>query len=320
MKAAIIGYGNLGRGVEKALARQNDMTGIGIFTRRDPETVQSAGLPVYATDRLDEFDIDVCILCGGSATDLMTQTPDIVRRFNVVDSFDTHARIGEHFAAVDAAAKAGDKLGMISTGWDPGLFSLQRLIAQSVLPNGETHTFWGKGVSQGHSDALRRIDGVADAIQYTVPKEAAMAAVRSGQGARLTTRDKHLRVCYVVAEDGADTDAIRTTIVTMPNYFADYDTEVHFIDAKTMAAEHQGMPHGGTVMRRGETAPGMQQLYEFGLQLSSNPEFTAAVNVACARAVHRAYTEGRRGCVTVFDLPLAYWSPVPAADLYKSIL
>lgn len=321
MNVAIIGYGNLGRGVEIALAQQPDMTGVGIFTRRDPKTLTSLGLPVYALDTLTEHDdIDVCILCGGSATDLIEQTPSIVRHFNVVDSFDTHAKIPEHFATVEKNANDSDHLAMISTGWDPGLFSVQRLIAQSILPNGDTHTFWGRGVSQGHSDAIRRIDGVKMGVQYTVPKNDALKTVRRGEGSTLTTRDKHSRICYVVLEEGADPETIRQSIITMPHYFDEYDTEVHFITEEEMRNEHMAMPHGGRVLRYGHTQADVSHQYEFSLQLSSNPQFTAAVNVACARAVYRAHQAGMRGCVTIFDLPLSYLSPLAPKELYRTIL
>ncbi len=318
MKIAIVGYGNLGKGVETAVLRQDDMTLVGIFTRRDPSSLDTTS-PAYPVDRIGEFDIDVAILCGGSATDLMTQGPEMARITNVVDSFDTHARIPEH--AKDMAEAAGDeRLALISSGWDPGLFSLARLLGEAVLPEGSTHTFWGKGVSQGHSDAVRRIDGVKYAVQYTIPKEDAVAAVAEGRGDALTTRDKHLRSCYVVAHQDADKDAIRQAIVTMPNYFDEYDTDVHFIDEATFLAEHTAMPHGGQVLRRGETSDGTAQLISFSLTLESNPEFTAAVNVACARAVHRAHQEGRRGCCTIFDMPLSYLSPKPIDELVRTLL
>lgn len=318
MKIAIVGYGNLGKGVETAVLRQEDMTLVGIFTRRDPASLNTTS-PAYSVDRIGEFDIDVAILCGGSATDLMTQGPEMARMTNVVDSFDTHARIPEH--AKDMAEAAGDeRLALISTGWDPGLFSLARLLGEAVLPVGSTHTFWGKGVSQGHSDAVRRIDGVKYAVQYTIPKEDAVAAVAAGKGDTLTIRDKHLRSCYVVVKEDADKEAIRQAIVTMPNYFDEYDTEVHFIDEKTFLAEHTAMPHGGQVLRRGETSEGTAQLITFSLALESNPEFTAAVNVACARAVYRAHQEGRRGCCTIFDLPLSYLSPKPVDELVRTLL
>lgn len=320
MKIAIIGYGNLGRGVENAVRLQPDMELVGVFTRRNPETVETAGAPVYSVADIDRFEIDVAVLCGGSATDLMHQGPEFAARFNVVDSFDTHAKIPEHFADMERVSRENDTLSMISTGWDPGLFSIQRLIAEAVLPQGETFTFWGKGVSQGHSDAVRRIEGVANAIQYTIPKEEALEAARAGRGQNLTTGDKHLRECFVVAEEGADLEKIREEIVTMPNYFSDYETIVNFITAEELARDHRGMPHGGIVLRRGETADGVNHVYEFGLDLDSNPQFTASVNVACARAVYRAYQEGTRGCVTMFDLPLAYLSPKSGEELRKELL
>lgn len=318
IKIAIVGYGNLGRGVEQALKLQEDMELVGIFSRRDPATIEAAA-PVFALSDIDRHAIDVAILCGGSATDLAEQSPALARRFNIVDSFDTHAKIPAHWQAVNEAA-GEDHLAMISSGWDPGLFSLLRLLGEAVLPQSETTTFWGKGVSQGHSDAVRRIPGVARAVQYTVPREAALQAFAEGRGAALTARDKHERICYVVLAPGADERAVREAIVGMPHYFDEYDTTVHFIDEATFLREHSAMPHGGQVLRRGETSPGTVQKIGFSLELASNPEFTAAVNVACARAVWRAFREGRRGAVTIFDLPLAYWSPRSAADLYKSIL
>lgn len=317
-RIAIVGYGNLGRGVEKAVALQDDMDLVGIFTRRAPETLGTA-TPAYRLEDIDQHEIDVAILCGGSATDLMEQSPQLAAKFNIVDSFDTHAKIPEHFQHV-AEAAGHEHLAMISTGWDPGLFSLMRLMGEAVLSQSETTTFWGRGVSQGHSDAIRRIPGVKRAVQYTVPLDMAVQAFEEGRGADLTARDKHERLCYVVADDGADTSAIEEAIVTMPNYFDEYNTTVYFIDEATFVADHQAMPHGGQVLRRGETSPGVVQKIGFSLSLDSNPEFTAAVNVACARAVWRAFQEGKRGCVTIFDLPLAYWSPRNQLDLYKSIL
>ncbi|MFP5527407.1 diaminopimelate dehydrogenase [Peptococcus simiae] len=314
MKIAIVGYGNLGRGVETALLQQPDMEAVGVFTRRDPASLTSQ-IPAYPLADLPQHEVDVAILCGGSATDLIEQSPDIVRHCNIVDSFDTHARIPEHFAHVDAAAKESDHAALISTGWDPGLFSLMRVLGLAVLPNGTVDTFWGKGVSQGHSDAIRRIPGVVKAVQYTIPKEEAVARVEQGQGGGLTARDKHLRECFVVAASEADQEAIRHTIVTMPNYFADYDTLVHFIDEASFDADHTAMPHGGQVIRHGHTSEGTPQVMKFSLDLASNPEFTASVNVACARALYRAYQEGKRGCMTIFDLPLAYLLPISAEEL-----
>lgn len=318
MRVAIVGYGNLGKGVEKAVLQQPDMELVGVFTRRDPKSLDSAS-PCYSVNDLKDHNVDVAILCGGSATDLISQGPEFAAITNVVDSFDTHARIPEHFADMNAAC-GNERLAMISTGWDPGLFSLARLLGEAVLPGGDTTTFWGPGVSQGHSDAIRRIEGVRRGVQYTIPREEAVKAVAEGKGDALTTRDKHLRRCYVVAEEGADQEAIREAIVTMPNYFDEYDTEVNFIDEATFDAEHTAMPHGGRVLRRGETSPGVGQLITFSLDLASNPEFTAAVNVACARAVYRAHQEGRRGCVSIFDLPLAYLSPKSQDDLLAHLL
>lgn len=319
MKIAIVGYGNLGRGVEKAVAHQEDMELVGIFTRRNPADVKSES-PVYSVQDIKNHAIDVAILCGGSATDLIDQGPELCQSFHTVDSFDTHARIPEYFAKMDAVAKQNGHLALISTGWDPGLFSLARILGQSVLPNCESYTFWGKGVSQGHSDAIRRIDGVLKAVQYTIPNADAMEKVYAGEGQALTTRDKHSRLCFVVPKPDADTEAIREAIVTMPNYFAEYDTTVHFIDEETFNREHGGMPHGGHVISRGETSPGTQQLMEFNLALDSNPEFTAAVNVAFARAVYRLAQEGHQGCISVFDVPFAYLSPKDGEALRRELL
>ena len=307
MKIAIYGYGNLGRGVECALQQNPDMQTVGVFTRRDPATVQTVlGTPVYHTSALAEYkdEIDVLIICGGSATDLPQMTPALAADFNVVDSFDTHAAIPTHYSNVDAAAKAGGTVALISAGWDPGMFSVNRLYASAILPQGQDYTFWGRGVSQGHSDAIRRIDGVVDARQYTVPVDEALAAVRSGANPTLTTREKHRRECYVVAAEGADKDAIREQIVTMPAYFADYDTTVTFITAEEMARDHAGLPHGGSVIRTGCTGAndGNRQVIEFSLKLDSNPEFTGSVLVSYARAAARMAQRGEWGCKTVFDV------------------
>ena len=319
MKIAIVGYGNLGRGVETALLQQSDMEAVGVFTRRDPATLDSR-IPAYALADLPHHEIDVAILCGGSATDLIEQSPDIVRHCNIVDSFDTHARIPEHFAAVDAVARETDHAALISTGWDPGLFSLMRVLGAAVLPDGTVDTFWGKGVSQGHSDAVRRIPGVVKAVQYTIPKESAVAQVERGEGADLTPRDKHLRECYVVAAADADREAIRQAIVSMPNYFDEYDTQVNFIDEAEFKANHTAMPHGGQVIRHGYTSSNTPQVMNFSLTLASNPEFTASVNVASARGLYRAYQEGKRGCMTIFDLPISYLTGLSAEDLRKNWL
>ena len=323
MKIAIYGYGNLGRGVECALKQNPDMEAVGVFTRRDPQTVKTlTGLPVYAADRVGEFDIDVLILCGGSATDLPEMTPTLARQFHVVDSFDTHAKIPTHFAAVDAAAKASGHVALIAAGWDPGLFSLNRLYASAILPQGQDYTFWGRGVSQGHSDAIRRIEGVQDARQYTVPVEAAVESVRAGENPTLSTRQKHTRECFVVAKEGADKAQIEREIVNMPNYFADYDTTVTFISQEQLDAEHKGLPHGGSVIRTGVTGlhGEHKQCIEYRLTLDSNPEFTASVLVACARAVYRRACKGESGCITVFDVAPAELSPMTGEQLRERML
>ncbi|MBE6807385.1 MAG: diaminopimelate dehydrogenase [Ruminococcaceae bacterium] len=325
MKIAIYGYGNLGRGVECALHQNPDMELVGVFTRRDPATVKTVlGAPVYHISDLPSYknNIDVLILCGGSATDLPEMTPAMAADFNVVDSFDTHAAIPTHFANVDAAAKAGGHVALISCGWDPGMFSVNRLYASAILPQGKDYTFWGRGVSQGHSDAIRRIDGVVDARQYTVPIDAALAAVRSGDNPELTTRQKHLRECYVVAAEGADTARIERVIKEMPNYFADYDTTVTFISAEEMQREHAGIPHGGFVIRTGATGKEQEHKHtiEYSLKLDSNPEFTASVLVAYARAVCKAANRGETGCKTVFDIPPADLSPLSGEELRATML
>lgn len=326
LNIGIYGYGNLGKGVEAAVSLNDDTKLVGVFTRRDPESVRIAtdGVGVYRTSDLDRFknEIDVLIICGGSATDLPEMTPALAKDFNVIDSFDTHAKIPEHFDNVDAAAKAGDKIAMISGGWDPGLFSLARLYMNSVLPVGCDYTFWGRGVSQGHSDAIRRIKGVADARQYTVPVESAVEAVRNGEDPVLTTREKHTRECFVVAEEGADLAYIENAIKTMPNYFADYDTTVHFISAEEMARDHSALPHGGSVIRSGKTGFGQENTHvcEFSLKLDSNPEFTGSVLVAFARAIKKMYDRGDRGCKTVFDVAPADLSVLSPEYLRKTML
>ena len=325
MKIAIYGYGNLGRGVECAARQNPDVELVGVFTRRSPETVQTlTGAPVYAAGDLARFkdQIDVLVLCGGSATDLPAMTPALAADFNVIDSFDTHARIPDHFAAVDAAARQSGHIALISAGWDPGMFSLNRLYAGAVLPEGQDYTFWGRGVSQGHSDAIRRIPGVADARQYTVPVEEALAAVRAGQTPQLTTRQKHRRECYVVAEAGADRAAIETAIKTMPNYFADYDTTVTFITAEEMKRDHSELPHGGFVIRTGKTGLHGQHTHtiEYRLTLDSNPEFTAGAIVAFARAIHRMHGRGVTGCQTVFDVAPKDLSPLTPEELRAKLL
>ena len=326
IRIGIMGYGNLGKGIECAIAQNDDTTLAAVFTRRDPATVkiQTDGVPVYHADDAVEHkdEIDVMILCGGSATDLPKQTPEFVKYFNVVDSFDTHAKIPEHFDNVDVAAKASGKVGIISVGWDPGMFSLNRLYGNAILVDGKDYTFWGKGVSQGHSDAIRRVEGVLDAKQYTVPVSEALEAVRNGENPELTTREKHTRVCYVVAEEGADLARIENEIKTMPNYFADYDTTVHFISADELKRDHSGIPHGGFVIRTGKT--GMRgenkHVIEYSLKLDSNPEFTTSVLIAYARAAVRMNNEGVSGAKTVFDIPPAYLSPKSGAELRKELL
>ena len=326
IRIGILGYGNLGRGVEYAVDACDDMELAAVFTRRDPASIsiRKAGVPVVSVGEMDAWKdkIDVLILCGGSATDLPEQTPKYAKDFNVIDSFDTHARIPEHFAAVDAAAKSGGKIAIISVGWDPGLFSLNRAYASAILPNGKDYTFWGRGVSQGHSDAIRRIEGVKNAKQYTVPVEAALEAVRSGKNPTLATREKHTRECFVVAEAGADKARIEKEIKTMPNYFADYDTTVHFIDENEFREKHGGLAHGGFVIRSGATGEQASHTHvmEFSLKLDSNPEFTASVLVAYARAAHRMAAEGGQGAKTVLDVPPAYLSPKTGAELRSSLL
>lgn len=325
IRIGIAGYGNLGRGVELAVAQNDDMELVGVFTRRNPSTVSTVtGVKAYSMEDAMNMadDIDVMIICGGSATDLPKQTPELAKVFNVIDSFDTHARIPEHFANVDKAAKESGKLAFISLGWDPGLFSLNRLYAESILPKGKTYTFWGKGVSQGHSDAIRRVEGVKRGIQYTVPIEAAMDAVRSGSQPELTTRQKHLRECWVVAEEGADLAKIEESIKTMKNYFDEYDTTVNFITEEEFDAVHNKMPHGGFVMRSGMTGEGEKthQMIEYSLKLESNPEFTASVLVCYARALARLSAEGATGCKTAFDIAPAYLSPLSAEELRASLL
>lgn len=326
IKVGIFGYGNLGKGVECAVSKNKDMELVAVFTRRDPSSVKinTASAKVYHEDALKDMtgDIDVLILCGGSATDLPEQTPKYASLYNVVDSFDTHARIPEHFANVDNAAKAAGKTCVISCGWDPGMFSLNRLYANCVLPDGKDYTFWGKGVSQGHSDAVRRIDGVKDCRQYTCPVEEAMDAVRSGKNPELTTREKHTRECFVVAEEGADLARIENEIKTMPNYFSDYDTTVHFITEEEMKANHSGLPHGGSVIRTGVTGVNDENTHviEYKLTLDSNPEFTGSVIAAYARAVARLNKEGQTGCKTVFDIAPAYLSDLSGDELRAHLL
>lgn len=324
IRIGIVGYGNLGRGVEAAIAKNPDLQLMGVYTRREPGALQTllAGTPVHAMEKLDSHhgQLDVLILCGGSKDDLPRQSPALAARFNLVDSFDTHARIPDHFAAVDAAAQAGQTTALISAGWDPGMFSLNRVMGEALLPDGATYTFWGKGLSQGHSDAIRRVPGVAGGVQYTLPVPGAVDAVRSGTRPTLTTREKHTRECFVVLEAGASAEAVRQTIVEMPHYFDEYDTTVHFIDADTLQREHGAMPHGGFVIRSGNTSAGSTQVIEYGLQLGSNPEFTASVLVAYARAVHRLHRAGQHGAKTVFDVPPGLLSAKSPAQLRAELL
>lgn len=325
IKVGIVGYGNLGRGVESAINSSLDMEVIGVFTRRKPETVKThTNIPVYSMDTILEKkdEIDVLVLCGGSANDLPTQTVELAEYFNVVDSFDTHAKIPQHFANVDAASQKNKHISIISIGWDPGLFSLNRLYGQAILPNGHDYTFWGKGVSQGHSDAIRRLDGVQDARQYTIPVEKSLESVRKGDNPTLTTRQKHTRECFVVAKEGADLKQIEHDIVTMPHYFDEYDTTVHFISQEELDRDHKGIPHGGIVLRTGKTGfdDENQHLIEYKLTLDSNPEFTASVLVAYARAAYRMYQEGQYGCKTIFDIAPAYLHTASPEELRKNLL
>ena len=326
IKIGILGYGNLGRGVECAVKQNDDMELVAVFTRRNPEDVKILTETATVCNVADVEDwkdkIDVMIICGGSATDLPKQTPVYAKMFNVIDSFDTHARIPEHFANVDAAAKEGGHVGIISVGWDPGMFSLNRLYANAILPDGNDYTFWGKGVSQGHSDAIRRVEGVKDGKQYTIPVEAALKAVRNGENPELTTRQKHTRECFVVLEEGADAAKVEEEIKTMPNYFSDYDTTVHFISEEELKANHSGIPHGGFVLRSGKTGWDGENKYliEYSLKLDSNPEFTSSVLIAYARAAYRLASEGQSGCKTVFDIAPAYLSAKSGEELRKHML
>jgi len=326
MKIGILGYGNLGRGVECAIAQNPDMELVAVFTRRNPDSVKilTDGVSVYHIDELLNMKdtIDVLILCGGSATDLPVQTPEYARYFNVVDSFDTHAKIPEHLNNVDVVCKNSGKTAIISVGWDPGMFSLNRMFGNAILPCGTDYTFWGKGVSQGHSDAIRRIEGVLDARQYTIPVEKAVESVINGENPELTTRQKHIRECFVVAKDGADLKRIENEIKTMPNYFADYDTTVHFISAEEMKNEHSGLPHGGIVVRSGKTGMDKEHnhIIEYKLKLDSNPEFTASVIAAYARAAYRMNKEGITGCKTVFDVAPIYLMSDERLEIIKDLL
>lgn len=323
IKTAIVGYGNLGKGALKAVSAASDMECVGIFTRRNPSDIAAPdGINVYPISALTEFKgkIDVLLLCGGSATDLPATTAQYLKDFNTVDSFDTHAKIPEYFDKLDQVGKQNGTLAAISIGWDPGLFSLTRMTFGAILPNGNDYTFWGKGVSQGHSDAIRRIAGVKNGKQYTIPKDEALSAVRSGSNPQLTTRQKHLRECFVVAEEGADKERIEREIVNMPNYFDQYDTVVHFIDEQTFMKEHSGLAHGGFVLRTGKTSEQASHVLELSIKLDSNPEFTGSVLVAYARAVAKLYKEGKRGAVTVFDIPVKYLSPLSEEQLRATLL
>jgi len=324
IRAGIVGYGNLGRGVEAALTRCADMRLVGVFTRRDPEAIatRDPATAVHAMEALDRFRdaIDVLILCGGSRDDLPVQGPELAATFNTIDSYDTHARIPEYFAAVDAAARAGGRTSVIAVGWDPGLFSITRVLGEAVLPEGDSYTFWGRGVSQGHSDALRRVPGVKAGVQYTVPSESAIARVRAGERPSLSPREAHLRECYVVLEDGANPDEVKAAIQSMPHYFADHDTTVTFVDEGALRRDHGAIPHGGFVLRSGVTGDGSQQLLELRLALASNPEFTASVLVAYARACHRLHARGDVGAKTVFDIPPGLLSPRSMEELRRDLL
>lgn len=325
MRLGILGYGNLGKGVELAVKQNKDVELVAVFTRRDPKSLKiNSNAKIVHVSELENYKskIDVLILCGGSATDLPVQTPECAKIFNVIDSFDTHAKIPEHFANVDKSAKESGKIGIISVGWDPGMFSLNRLYANSILPDGSDYTFWGKGVSQGHSDAIRRIEGVKDAKQYTVPVEKALEAVKNCENPVLSTGEKHTRECYVVLEDGADPVRVENEIKTMPNYFADYETTVHFISEEELKKNHSKINHGGFVFRTGKTGVNGENnhVIEYNLKLDSNPEFTSSILVAYARAAYRMNKEGQSGCKTVFDIPPAYLSPKSAEELRKTML
>ena len=324
IKIGIFGYGNLGRGIESAIKMNDDLELVAVFTRRNPKDLKTntENAKVCSAEDILEYKdkIDVLILCGGSATDLPVQTPELAKHFNVVDSFDTHAKIPQHFENVDKSAKEAEKIAVISAGWDPGMFSINRIYSEAVLPEGSTYTFWGKGVSQGHSDAIRRIEGVLDARQYTIPIDKALDAVRAGTNPTLSTREKHLRECFVVAKDDADKAKIENEIKTMPNYFADYDTIVHFISKEELDRDHSGIPHGGFVIRSGKTSDSLNHIIEYSLKLDSNPEFTASVIAAYARAAYRMNKEGFKGCKTVFDIPPSYLSPKSNEELRKELL
>ncbi|ART83488.1 diaminopimelate dehydrogenase [Oceanisphaera profunda] len=325
IRIAIAGYGNLGRGAEAAIKQSPDMRLVSVFSRRDPASVTllDSSVPVYAMDDIEQYqnDIDVLLLCGGSKSDLPEQGPQLAGLFNIVDSFDTHAKIPEYFTALDAPAKSAGKVALLSVGWDPGLFSLNRLYGEAILPVGETYTFWGKGLSQGHSDAVRRVAGVKSGVQYTIPSESAMARVRNGEQPTLSTREKHTRECFIVLADGADAEAVRSTIVNMPDYFSDYDTTVNFIDAHTFSEQHSSMPHGGFVIRSGVSgSDNAKQVLEFSLKLGSNPGFTSSVLVAYARAAYKMNQAGETGAKTVLDVAPGLLSPKTPAELRKELL
>jgi diaminopimelate dehydrogenase len=324
ISVGIIGYGNLGRGAEASIKQQPDMELVAIFTRRDPSTVKVIDPNVKVLDIKEAKDyqdkIDVMILCGGSATDLPEQVPAIAQMFNTVDSYDTHAKIPEYFASVDKVAQESGKTSIISVGWDPGMFSINRVMSEALLPEGETYTFWGKGLSQGHSDAVRRVDGVKNGVQYTIPSEKVIEQVRNGENPAVSKADRHVRTCYIVAEEGADTEKIAHTIKTMPNYFDEYETTVHFITEAELKKDHSAMPHGGFVIRSGKTGDGNDQIVEFSLNLNSNPEFTASVLVSYARAAHRLNAEGQIGAKTVYDVAPGYISPKSASELRRDYL
>lgn len=323
IKIGILGYGNLGRGVENSIRQNPDMELAAVFTRRNPKDVKiNSNAKVVSVDEAELWKdkIDVLIICGGSATDLPVQTPTYAKMFNVIDSFDTHAKIPEHFVNVDKSAKEANKVAIISVGWDPGMFSLNRMYANAILPEGNDYTFWGKGVSQGHSDAIRRIEGVKNAKQYTIPVKEALDAVRNGENPTLSTREKHKRECFVVAQEGADKAKIEHEIVTMPNYFADYDTTVHFISEEELKKNHSGIPHGGFVLRSGKTSENISHIIEYSLKLDSNPEFTSSVLVAYARAAYKLSKENNFGCKTVFDIAPAYLSNKTPEELRSTLL
>ena len=323
IKIGVCGYGNLGKAVEKEIIKSNDMELVAIFTRRNPESLKIASNTIVdSLSNIQEWKdkIDVMVMCGGSSTDLPEQVPEMAKLFNTVDSFDTHAKIPEFYNLVDKISKENNHVSTISVGWDPGMFSVMRLYANSILPNGSTYTFWGKGVSQGHSDAIRRIDGVKDARQYTIPVEEAVERIRSGETPTFTTREKHIRECFVVTEDGADKERIEKEIKTMPNYFDEYNTTVHFISEEELRRDHSSLPHGGFVIHSGETGNGNKHVIEYSLKLDSNPEFTGSVLIAVARATYRMYKEGMKGAKTIFDIPPIYLSSQSAEELRKSLL